>query len=240
MNNENKKSENSEIFFGDDLFYSSPKNDDDIQAELDKLHQSEPTKQPAPHSRVYRPKKSFLYNLFEWLDVVVASIVVVVIVFTFVFRIVAIDGASMNNTLFDGERVVITNMFYEPQRGDIVVISRNTENTYQVENNSEPIIKRIIALEGDTVDIDFDNGIVYVNGEALKEDYIKEPTTRKGDVKFPLVVKENCIFVLGDNRNESLDSRSSDIGDNGLIDKKYILGHAVLRVLPFEKFGGIE
>ena len=239
MNNENKKSENSEIFFGDDVFYSSPQNDD-IQAELDKLHNAQPTKQPAPHSRVYRPKKSFLYNLFEWLDVVVASIVVVVIVFTFVFRIVAIDGASMNNTLFDGERVVITNMFYQPQRGDIVVISRNTENTYQVTKNNEPIIKRIIALEGDTVDIDFDNGIVYVNGEALKEDYIKEPTTRQGDVKFPLVVKENCIFVLGDNRNESLDSRSTDIGDNGLIDKKYILGHAVLRVLPFEKFGGIE
>lgn len=187
-----------------------------------------------------RPQKTFTAGVYEWLDVVVASIIAVVIIFTFIFRIVSIDGSSMAQTLFDGQRVIITDLFYEPQRGDIVVISRNTENTYQVENNSEPIIKRIIALEGDTVDIDFDNGIVYVNGEALKEDYIKEPTTRKGDVKFPLVVKENCIFVLGDNRNESLDSRSSDIGDNGLIDKKYILGHAVLRVLPFEKFGGIE
>ena len=238
MSNENEKGQKAEFFFGDDVFYSSNKKENENS--IEEIKQAKPKKQPAPHSRLYRPKKSFLYNLFEWLDVVVASIVVVVIIFTFVFRIVAIDGDSMNNTLIDGERVVITNMFYEPKRGDIVVISRNTENTLDVSHYDEPIIKRIIAIEGDTVDIDFDNGIVYVNGEALKEDYIKEPTTRKGDVQFPLVVKENCVFVLGDNRNESLDSRSTDIGDNGLIDEKYILGHAVLRVLPFEKFGGIE
>ena len=240
MNDENKKTEKSEFFFGDDVFYSTEKVSGETAPEAEIKVEEKPKKQPAPHSRIYRPKKSFLYNLFEWLDVVVASIVVVVIIFTFVFRIVAIDGDSMNNTLFDGERVVITNMFYEPQKGDIVVISRNTENAVNANHYDEPIIKRIIATEGDTVDIDFDNGIVYVNGEALKEDYIKEPTTREGDVKFPLVVKENCVFVLGDNRNESLDSRSPEIGDNGLIDEKYILGHAVLRVLPFEKFGGIE
>ena len=79
-----------------------------------------------------------------------------------------------------------------------------------------------------------------VNNEALKEDYIKEPTYRKADVKFPLVVKENCVFVLGDNRNDSKDSRTTQIGDNGLIDVKYILGHAVLRVFPLNKFGGID
>ena len=185
-------------------------------------------------------KNSFIFNVFEWLDVVVASVVVVVILFTFVFRLVAIDGDSMNNTLFDGERVIITNMFYTPKRGDVVVISRNTENSSVTGTYEEPIIKRVIATEGDTVDIDFDKGIVYVNNEALKEDYIKEPTYRKADVKFPLVVKENCVFVLGDNHNDSKDSRTSEIGDNGQVDIKYILGHAVLRIFPLNKFGGID
>ena len=131
-------------------------------------------------------------------------------------------------------------MFYTPKRGDVVVISRNTENSSVAGTYEEPIIKRVIATEGDTVDIDFENGIVYVNNEALKEDYIKEPTYRKADVKFPLVVKENCVFVLGDNRNDSKDSRTSSIGDNGQVDVKYILGHAVLRVFPLNKFGGID
>ena len=131
-------------------------------------------------------------------------------------------------------------MFYTPKRGDVVVISRNTENSTVVGSYKEPIIKRVIATEGDIVDIDFSKGIVYVNNEALNEPYIKEPTTRMGDVKFPLVVKENCIFVLGDNRNDSKDSRSSEIGEDGQVDIKYVLGHAILRVFPLNKFGGID
>ena len=228
---------NEEFFFGDEAFSASENkqnleivNDEavDLYSEQDDFENKKET------------KKSFDSSIFEWLDVVVASVVVVVILFTFVFRMVAIDGDSMNNTLLDGERVIITNMFYKPERGDIVVISRNMENSSVEGSYEEPIIKRVIATEGDMVDIDFENGIVYVNNEALKEDYIKEPTYRKADVKFPLVVKENCVFVLGDNRNDSKDSRTTQIGDNGLIDVKYILGHAVLRVFPLNKFGGID
>ena len=222
--------ENEKLFFGEGDFSSQITENSEVEAQPEN----------AEASAEQTPKKGLIFNIFEWLDVVVASVVVVVILFTFVFRLVAIDGDSMNNTLIDGERVIITNMFYTPEKGDIVVISRNTENSSVVGSYKEPIIKRVIATEGDTVDIDFDKGIVYVNNEALKEDYIKEPTYRRADVKFPLVVKENCVFVLGDNRNDSKDSRTSEIGDNGQIDVKYILGHAVLRVFPLNKFGGIN
>ena len=226
-----------EFFFGDGNFCS-----DDEQEATEIAVESKEISIVEEESKTPKKsfKNSFIFNIFEWLDVVVASAVVVVILFTFVFRLVRIDGNSMNNTLFHGERVIITNMFYTPKRGDIVVISRNTENSSVAGSYEEPIIKRVIATEGDTVDIDFEKGIVYVNNEALKEDYIKEPTYRKADVKFPLVVKENCVFVLGDNRNDSKDSRTSSIGDNGQVDVKYILGHAVLRVFPLNKFGGID
>ena len=244
--NSNKREEKGAFFFGDDVYYSDKEKNEESEIKENKAQENnylgmlKDKETIVPHSQIYRPKKSFLGNVFEWLDVVVTSIAVVVIIFSFVFRIVAIEGSSMNNTLFDGERIIISNMFYEPSRGDIVVISRNTENSSKGGNHAEPIIKRIIAVEGDKVDIDFQNGIVYVNDEPLKEDYTKEPTYSSSDVLFPLIVKENCVFVLGDNRNDSLDSRSSEIGENGQVNKKYILGHAVMRVFPVNKLGGIE
>lgn len=232
-------SENEQIFFGEDDFCVPVFKKEEVAFALDnKAEEIVPIKEKITEKN--EPKKSLVFSIFEWLDVVVASVVVVVILFTFVFRIVKIDGNSMNNTLIDGERVIITDMFYTPKRGDVVVISRNTENSTVVGSYKEPIIKRVIATEGDIVDIDFSKGIVYVNNEALKEKYIKEPTYRMGDVKFPLVVKENCVFVLGDNRNDSKDSRSSEIGDDGQVDVRYILGHAILRVFPLNKFGGID
>lgn len=245
--------ESGEFFFGSDAFV--PEKDDkvlngdsfeNIETEKDAfLDEGEQNEVPVYESKKERKRieKSLIKNVFEWLDVVVASVIVVVVLFTFVFRMVAIDGDSMNNTLFNGERVIISNMFYEPKRGDIVVISRNTENSSEADSYKQPIIKRVIAVEGDRVDIDFEAGIVYVNGEALKEKYIKEPTfTGQGEgyVDFPLVVKENCVFVLGDNRNNSMDSRSKSIGDNGQINVKYILGRAILRIFPLNKFGGID
>ena len=191
-------------------------------------------------NNLYHSKKPWLHEVFEWLDVVVASIIAVVIIFTFVFRIVAIDGPSMMNTLLDGERVIISNLFYEPKRGDIVVISRNNDNSSEVGSYDEPIIKRIIATEGELVDIDFEAGIVYVDGVALDEDYTLEPTYRSFDITFPVRVKEDCVFVLGDNRNDSMDSRSSQIGEDGMIHEKYILGHAICRVFPLNKIGRLQ
>lgn len=178
-------------------------------------------------------------GFFEWLEILCVSFITVVIVLTLLFKVVTISGPSMSDTLLDGERIIITSLFYTPQNGDIVVVSRNDTNSYD-NMSSEPIIKRVIATEGQTVNIDFDRGIVYVDGVALDEPYVKTPTNIFEGVEFPVTVKENCVFVLGDNRNDSSDSRDPNIGDGGMIDVRYIMGKAVLRFYPFSKFGVID
>ena len=188
-------------------------------------------------------KTTFVADLFDWFDVFVKAIIVVVILFTAVFKIATIDGESMENTVFHGEKVVISNFLYEPKQGDIVVVSRNYKNSADCyERSSEPIIKRVIATEGQTVDINFETGVVYVDGKALKEPYTKTPTNLNYDVKFPITVEENCIFLLGDNRNASLDSRSSTIGADGTgqVDKRYVLGKVLTRIYPLNKIGGLD
>ena len=194
-------------------------------------------------------KHSFSKEIIEWLEVVATAVIAVVLIFSFVFRIATISGDSMLNTLIggnsfngnNGDKVIITNIAYEPDNGDIVVISRNAENSVAGQLTGQgPIIKRVIAKGGQTVDIDFDNGIVYVDGVALKEDYISTPTTTKADVEFPLYVPEGYIFVLGDNRQDSLDSRFTQIGEGGLVDTRYVLGHAIFRIYPFDRIGGLD
>lgn len=187
-------------------------------------------------------KKSTLISAFDWLDSIVVSVIAVVLVFTFIFRVVGIVGDSMNNTLQENDRVIICNLFYTPKVGDIVVISRNASNNREnMHAGNEPIIKRVIAVEGDTVDIRFEDGIgyVYVNGVLKNETYIKEYISEDNmiinPISFPAFVPDGCIFVLGDNRNESLDSRSADIGEYGMVDTRYVLGKAVLRIFPFNK-----
>ncbi len=178
-------------------------------------------------------------DIFEWLEVIATAMVAVVVVFTLVFKVVTIDGGSMRETLHDDDKVVISNLFYTPKQGDIVVISRNIDNSYENESQA-PIIKRVIATEGQIVDIDFRSGIVYVDGVALDEPYTRTPTNLAYDITFPVMVDDGCVFVLGDNRNDSHDSRSSYIGNNGMIDTRYILGKAILKVFPFSEIGGIE
>lgn len=189
-----------------------------------------------------KTKEGFLLKkeFFEWFDIVAVALITVIILFGFVFRVVTISGTSMLNTLKGGEFVVISNLFYEPKQSDIVVVSRNTFNSAEdISEGKGPIIKRVIATENQTVDIDFQKGIVYVDGVALKEDYISTPTTQKRDVDFPVTVPKGHIFVLGDNREVSLDSRSSSIGNNGMIDKRYVLGRAVFRFLPIDRMGSL-
>ena len=136
----------------------------------------------------------------------------------------------MATTLNDTDRVVVQCAGYKPDYGDIIVV-----DSYS--NYGKPLVKRIIAMEGDTVDIDFSTGEVSVNGEILSEPYTSTGTTVQHDVAFPLTVNEGCVFVLGDNRSVSLDSRSSEVG---LIDVRDILGKAVLRIYPFKEFGTIK
>lgn len=194
-------------------------------------------------------KKSVYAAVFDWVDSIVASVLVVVILFTFVFRVVGIVGSSMNDTLFNGDRVIISNVGYTPKQGDIVVVSRNVSNNKADETSeNEPIIKRVIATEGQTVDIKYDDdgkGYVYVDGHQFGNgSYIKELIDRSivipEAISFPVTVKEGCIFVLGDNRNNSLDSRSSLIGNMGMIDTRYVLGKALFRVYPFNKIGSLN
>jgi signal peptidase I len=164
-------------------------------------------------------------ELLAYLRDIVFLIAGILLVFSLLFRVVVVSGPSMNRTLIDGDYILLlNNLFYgEPKRGDVIVACKESYD------NGAPIIKRVIATEGQTVDIDFVEGIVYVDGVALVEPYVNTPTNQREGITFPLVVDEGCIFVMGDNRNISKDSRSNEIG---LIDTREILGKALFVFFP--------
>ena len=168
---------------------------------------------------------SWQESLLMTLHDLVGLVAIVVIVFVLLFRIVVVNGSSMYNTLWHNDYLlVMSNVLcgsYDP--GDIIVASKDSFN------DGEPIIKRVIATEGQTVDIDFGAGVVYVDGQALEEEYTYTPTNVSEGVAFPLTVAEDCIFVMGDNRNRSRDSRYPDIG---MVDEREVLGKAVLLIFP--------
>ena len=166
-------------------------------------------------------------ELLEWLESITFAGVIAFFLFTFVVRLVTVEGHSMQPTLEEHDRLVIQTINYEPELGDIVVIKLPDER---------PLIKRVIAMEGQTIDIDFEHGIVYRDGEELEEPYIMEPTYRSKDVEFPVTVPEGCIFVMGDNRNHSSDSRESAVG---MVPRERVIGKAVFRFMPLETIGGL-
>ena len=173
-------------------------------------------------------------SLLLYLHDLIYMLSAIMIVFLLLFRMVVVSGPSMYSTLWDGDwLLVLSNAFYHnPEKGDIIIASK------QSYNDGEPIVKRVIATEGQKVDIDFEAGIVYVNDVALEEDYTYTMTNIEEGMAFPLIVSEGCVFAMGDNRNRSRDSRYPDIG---LIDKREILGKAVFLIYPGvgeDPFGG--
>lgn len=164
-------------------------------------------------------------DLYEWVQSLVGSVLVVVAIFTFVIRMMGVDGHSMLNTLQHGDRLLVVNsmLYHDYKYGDIVILRKNGVF------DDDPIVKRVIAVEGQTVDIDFAEGIVYVDGEALEEDYIREPTYTAEGTEFPLTVPGGSIFVMGDNRNGSSDSRDYRLGT---VDTRYVIGKAAFLIFP--------
>lgn len=172
-------------------------------------------------------KMSWQQSVMLYLHDLIYMLAVIMIVFLLLFRIVIVSGSSMYDTLWDGDwLLLLSSVFYqEPEQGDIIVASKESFK------NGEPIVKRVIATEGQIVDMDFAAGIVYVDGLPLEEDYIYTATTVDEGMIFPLIVDEGCVFVMGDNRRDSKDSRDPEIG---LVDTREILGKAVFLMFPGE------
>lgn len=202
--------------------------------------ESQPAKKAKKKFLAVNPEGG-IAGAYDWIRCVLFSVAIVVFCLTFVFRLVEVDGPSMNDTLSNQDKVIITDLFYTPHNGDVVVISHGA-------HHPEPIIKRVIAIGGQTIRLDYDNNKLYVDGVEMVEPYIKDGITfttdakNRGDNYLPLnddgsyVIPEGKLFVMGDNRQVSLDSRREDIG---LIDRTDIIGKAQFVVFPFNHFGNV-
>lgn len=169
-------------------------------------------------------------EIFGWVESILVAIIVVALIITFVGRMMTVDGTSMLPTLLNGERIITTPLYTELEHNDIVVIRRKGD---------KPLVKRVIALAGETVDINYETHTVTINGEEVDQPFINGemmiPTYRT--IRFPAVVPEGHVFVMGDNRNHSLDSRSEEVG---MIDERNVFGKAICRVWPLDKIGSID
>lgn len=193
-------------------------------------------------------QSSLTDDITDVLESIIFSIFIVLLVFTYLFRLSDVSGPSMEPTLKEKDRVVISSLFYTPEQNDIVIVDSK--------NLDKLIVKRIIALEGQSVNIDFNEGIVYVDGKPVDEQlYVpsedgSEPelqadhfvnTLTTSDMgafsSYPVTVPENCVFVLGDNRNRSKDSKHSELG---FVPEDEIVGRVIFRIAPFSKFGTVK
>lgn len=176
-------------------------------------------------------------EIYEWLEILAISATFVLLLFAFVARLAVVSGDSMENTLTHGDALIISNLFYEPKTGDIVVV-QVADTTY--DELRDPIVKRVIATGGQKVEIDYENWTVTVDGVPLEEPYVKMTTSamRKGDfVGESFVVPDGKLFIMGDNRNDSWDSRFDGVG---FVDERFVLGRLIFRLFPLAKIGTVS
>lgn len=188
---------------------------------------------PSAPEKKPKSKAELLKAVYDWLEVFCLSAVLVILLFTFVGRTATVVGDSMERTLHNGDKVLVSSLLYTPERGDIVVVQK--ESGYY---ENELLIKRVIATGGQTVTFDFETWTVCVDGEEIDEPYVRKAlgNMHKGDMTGDTItVPEGCYFVLGDNRNESSDSRYDTVG---FVKRTEILGHAFFRLSP--DFGKLD
>ncbi len=188
-----------------------------------------------------KKKPPFVGEFYDYFELFIISACAVLLLFSFVTRLCRVDGPSMLNSLHDGEMLLVSDVLYNPERGDIVVF-------HQTGTLNEPVVKRVIATEGEWIGIlkksdDTLTVTIYdknrENPRVLEEPYANYqvgvgPYSYTGE---PIQVPEGCIFVMGDNRGNSLDSRSQTIG---FVDTRRVLGKVVCRITPFDKFGSVD
>ena len=165
-------------------------------------------------------------DLYDWVQCLIVALIICVVFFAFFVRIIDVVGTSMNPTLNNSDKMLVSGLFYKPQVGDVVVFKKDEYNP------NKALVKRVIAVEGQEINIDFDRGIVYIDGQPIQEDYIAELTKTKEDFIGPKTVPEGCVFVMGDNRNMSTDSRKTEIG---MVDTRLILGKAYMVIYPLSE-----
>lgn len=183
-----------------------------------------------------RELTGFTAEIYEWLEAIAFALAIVVLLFTFVFRVVGVSGGSMENTLFNGDRLLVNSLFYKPEHGDVVIVV--TDNKY-VEG---PIVKRVIGVAGDKIEYDASTGVVTVNGEQLDETaYIDEQNRGGASSSFDgvdsITVPEGYVFIMGDNRLVSFDSRDKRLG---AVKEDDILGEVIFRIYPFGSVGKLR
>ncbi len=193
-----------------------------------------PASAPEKPPKEKRSLRGWLGDIYELAEMLGIVSVTIMLLFAFVIRLNIVDGHSMDMTLTHGEYLAVSDLFYEPEPGDIVIVHKINADPYD-----KPIVKRVIATEGQVVDIDFATWTLTVDGEVIDEPYryVDDGPRLTSDWTFPVTVGENEIFVMGDNRNNSADSRTSEIG---MIDKRCVVGKAYVRIFPMNKFEVFE